>query len=252
MENLEVLKKLGLTDYEARTYLSLARLGPSCVKEIVLDSKLPRNKVYEVLQKLEEKNKVVSLPVFPKEFKISNPEILKDEIKELNESVDSLIKIIAQPKSLEFKDVAWILKGKKAIEEKLYYTNMNAKREILSCNNLSNILYKNIRSMREAIDRSVSVKMICTFDKEKVKSYIEWINTGAKLRVFNAKKFGYILPRITIIDGEIARLTFGKPEIPKEENYLTVWMESRSFSQMLKRYFTEIWKNSEPIEKFIH
>ena len=250
MDQIKLLQKLGMTEYEARAYLSLAKLGPSTVREIVLDSKLPRNKTYESLQKLEQKNKVIFLPVSPRKYKINNPEIFKEEIKELNNSVDSLIKLIEQPKITEFKDLFWIIKGKKAIEEKLATQNTKAKREILACNKLSKILYKNIRTMEDAIKKGVKVKIICTFDKNKIKSYKEWLSTGAKIRVFNEKMFGPLLPRITIIDGEIARLTIGEPEV-KEEDYLTLWTESKAFAQMLKNHFINMWKNSEPIEKYI-
>jgi len=251
MDHIRVLQKLGLSEYEARAYFSLSKLGPSTVKEIVLDSSLPRNKAYEVLQRLEQKNKVISIPISPRKYKISNPEIFKEEIKELNDSVNSLIKLIEQPKITEFKDLFWIIKGKKAIEEKLAIHNTKAKREILSCNNLSKILYKNIRAMKKAVDSDVSVKMICTFKKDKLKIYKEWLKTGAKIRILNQKRFGPLLPRITIFDGEIARLTVGKPEVNNEENYLTLWTESKAFSQMLKNHFMNMWKNSKPIEKYL-
>ena len=169
MDQIRLLQKLGLTEYESRAYFSLSKLGPSTVKEIVLDSNLPRNKTYEALQKLEQKNKVMSLPVSPRKYKISNPEVFKEEIKELNDSVDSLIKLIEQPKITEFKDLFWVIKGKKAIEEKLASQNTKVEREILACNKLSKILYKNIRTMKEAVDKGISVKMICTFDKNKTK-----------------------------------------------------------------------------------
>jgi sugar-specific transcriptional regulator TrmB len=251
MDQIKLLQKLGMTEYEARAYFSLSKLGPSTVKEIVLDSNLPRNKAYEILEKLEQKNKVMSLPISPRKYKISNPEIFKEEIKELNESVDLLIKLIEQPKITEFKDLFWIIRGKKSIEEKLALQNTKVKREILGCNKLSKILYKNVRTMKEAIERGVSVKMICTFDKDKIKIYKEWLRTGAKIRVFNNKMFGPLLPRITIFDGEISRLTIGKPEVSKEEGYLTLWTESKAFSQMLKNQFMNMWKNSKPLEKYL-
>ena len=251
MDEISLLKKLGMTEYEARAYFSLSRLGPSTVREIVLDSHLPRNKAYEALQKLEQKNKIISLPVSPRKYKISNPEIFKDEIKELNESVDLLIKLIEKPKIAEFKDLFWVIKGKKAIEEKLALQNTKAEKEILGCNKLSKILYKNIRTMKEAVDRGVSVKMICTYEKKKNAVYKEWQKTGAKIRVFNRESFGPLLPRITIIDGKIARLTIGKPEVSNEEDYLTLWTESQAFSQMLKNHFMNMWKNSMPIEKYM-
>lgn len=251
MDQIRILQKLGLTEYEARAYFSLSKLGSSTVREIVLDSNLPRNKTYEALQKLEQKNKVISLPVSPRRYKISNPEVFKEEIKELNESVDLLIKLSEQPKIAEFKDLFWIIKSKKAIEEKLALQNTKTRKEILGCNKLSNILYKNIRTMKEAVDKGVSVKMICTFDKDKTEIYKEWLKTGAKIRVFNNKMFGPLLPRITIFDGEIARLTIGKPEVSNEKDYLTLWTESKAFSQMLKNHFMTMWKNSEPIEKYL-
>jgi len=251
MKQVRLLRKLGLTEYEARAYLSLAKLGPSTVREIVLDSKLPRNKAYEVLQKLEEKNKVMSLPVSPRKYKITNPELFKEEIQDLNKSVDALIKLIEQPKVTEFKDLFWVIKGKKAVEEKLSMQNTKVQKELLSCNKLSKILYKNIRTMSQAVERGVKVKMICTFDKKKIKLYKAWLKTGAQIRVFNEKQFGPLLPRISVFDGTSARLTIGTPEVKKEEEYITLWTESKAFAQMLKNNFVNMWKNSEPIERCI-
>jgi len=251
MEEIKLLKKLGMTEYEARAYLSLAKLGPSTVREIVLDSKLPRNKAYESLKRLEDKNRVVSLIASPRKYKILNSEVFRDEITDLKNSVENLIKLVEKPKVSVFKDFFWVLKGKKAIEEKLAMDNSNVKRELLACNNLSKILYKNLRSMKSAVDRGVTVKMLCTFREGREKIYREWIGTGAKIRVFNERKFGPLLPRITILDGTVARITIGKPEVENEEDYLTLWTESKVFSQMLKTHFMNIWRDSEPIERYI-
>ncbi|MDP2749284.1 MAG: helix-turn-helix domain-containing protein [Nanoarchaeota archaeon] len=251
MDGIKALQKLGLTEYEARAYFSLARIGPSTVREIVFDSKLPRNKAYEALQRLEEKNKVAYLPVSPRKYKIISPESFKEDISQLNDSVNSLIKLMSQPKATEFKDLFWVIKSKKAIEEKLALQNTKARKEILSCNTLSKILYGNIRTMKQTVDRGVKVKMISTFDKNRIPSYNAWLKTGAEIRVFNHDKFGPLLPRITIFDGEIARLTLGEPEVKKEGDYITLWTESRAFSNMLRNHFLEMWKKSKPIEKFI-
>lgn len=240
-----------MTEYESRAYLSLAKLGPSTVKEIVLDSKLPRNKAYEALQRLEEKNKVLSLPLSPRKYKLSEPESLKDELKDLNDSVDSLIRLTELPKTTEFKDLFWIIKGKKAIEEKLAANNSKVKNEILGCNRLSKIIYKNIRIMAEAVKRGVKVKQICIFDKEKIPVYRAWLKTGARIRVFNEKRFGPLLPRISIFDGKAARLTVGRPEVKKDEDYITLWTDSKAFAIMLRNHFMNMWKNSEPIEHYL-
>jgi HTH-type transcriptional regulator, sugar sensing transcriptional regulator len=251
MDNLKLLKKLGMTEYEARAYLALAKLGPSTVREIVLDSKLPRNKAYEALQKLEDKNKISSLPISPKKYKITNPEIFKNEVEELNKSVSSLIKLIEQPKVTEFKDLFWILKGRKTIIDKLALENSKAEKEILSCSVLSRIIYKNIMTLKKANERKVKIKFICKFEKKKINVYKEWLKTGVEIRIFNEKLFGPLLPRITIHDTKKARLTIGHPEVEKEEDYITLWTESKVFSQMLKNHFMNMWKKSKPIEEFL-
>jgi len=251
MDNIKLLKKLGMTEYEARAYLSLARLGPSTVREIVVESNLPRNKAYEALESLERVNKVISLPLSPRKYRIFDPGQFREEVEDISKSFDSLVKLIEQPKQQEFRDLFWILKGKKAILEKLSAHSEKARKEVLSCNRLSRPFFKNIRTMKEAVDRGVKVKMICTFDRKNIYSYVEWMKTGAKIRVFNHDKFGPLLPRITIFDGKIARLTIGRPEVKNDEDYITLWTESKAFAQMLRNHFIIMWKDSKPIEKYI-
>ncbi|MEK6938247.1 MAG: helix-turn-helix domain-containing protein [Nanoarchaeota archaeon] len=251
MEELKTLMKLGLTEYEARAYLSLAKLGPSTVREIVLESKLPRNKAYEALQKLEQKNMVLSLLVSPRKYKISNPEIFKEQIDHLSTSINLLIKTIEQPKTNEFKELFWVIKGKKAIEDKLASQNIKVRKEILACNRLSKILYKNIRSLKEGIKRGIKVRMICSYDPHKKEVYKAWLNTGAEIRVFNKEVFGPLLPRISIFDGETSRMTLGKPEVQKEEDYITLWTESKAFSQMLRNHFLYMWKKCKPLRSYL-
>jgi sugar-specific transcriptional regulator TrmB len=194
---------------------------------------------------------VVSLPLSPKKYKITNPELFRDEIDELNITVSSLLKMIEQPKKTEFKEVFWILKGKKAIEDRLYIQNKKTKFEILTCNKNPKLIYKNIRTIQDAVKRGVKVKVICTLEHHTLESHKAWMKAGAELRVFNKEKFGPLLPRITIFDSEVARLTVGEPEIPDDEDYLTLWTESRSFAFMLKSQFMNMWRNSEPIEKYL-
>jgi len=251
MDKIKLLRRLGLTEYEARAYISLAKLGPSTVREIVLNSNLPRNKTYEALRRLEEKNKVMSLPVSPRKYKIMNPELFKREIRELSKSVDSLIKIIEQPKVTEFKDLFWIIKGRRAVVEKLASINTKVKREIISCSELDKMFYKNMRIIKGAVERGVKVKFITKYRKENIKYYRRWLGIGVKIRVFNERLFGPLLPRISVFDGIIARLTIGKPEVKDEDNYITLWTESKAFAQMLRNHFMNMWKNSKPIEKYL-
>jgi sugar-specific transcriptional regulator TrmB len=251
MDNIQLLRRLGLTEYEARAYISLAKLGPSTVTEVHLDSKIPRNKVYEALQRLEEKSRVMRLPVTPRKYRLSDPEQFRGDIQDLNKSLGSLIKLVRQPKTTEFREMFWVIRGQKAIQERFGSQGLNAKREILGCHNLSRILYKNIRNLKGAVERGVKVRFICSLYKEKIPAYRAWMTTGADIRVFNYEMFGPLLPRMTVFDGEIASLTIGKPEVKSPEDYLTLWTESRAFAQMLRNHFMNMWRHCKPIEKYL-
>ncbi len=251
MDPLKLLQKLGLTEYESRAYLALAELGPSTVREIVLHSKLPRNKAYEALQHLEEKNKVISLPVSPRKYKISGPETFKEEVDRMQTSVENLIKVIQSPKKKEFRDLFWVIKGQKAIMERMVQQNKKTQRELLMCNRLSVMGYKYLQTMRELRDQGVAVKMICKFDPKKIPMFNAWLGTGVEMRIFNETKFGPLIPRISIYDSSIARLTIGSPEVKSKEDYMTLWTESRAFAQMLRTHFLNMWKECKPIEFYI-
>jgi sugar-specific transcriptional regulator TrmB len=250
MDGLKLLKKLGFSDYESRAYLSLCRLGPSSVKEIVADSGLPRNKTYEALEKLENKNHVMILPISPRKYKITNPELLKEEIKEMDGAINNLIRLVEQPKNAEYKDLFWVIKGRKAIIEKLAVEDEIVKEEILSCSELNKIIYKNIRIIKEKTKSGVKVKFITPFDKKNIEVYNAWIDAGVEIRIFDEKKFGALLPRMTILDKKTGRITIGIPEVKNEEEYITLWTESRAFCNMLRNQFMNMWKKSIPINKF--
>ena len=53
--NVAVLKKLGLTMYEAQAYVTLTSLISSTATEISEKSGIPRSKIYEVLKGLVQK-----------------------------------------------------------------------------------------------------------------------------------------------------------------------------------------------------
>jgi sugar-specific transcriptional regulator TrmB len=71
------LTKLGLSDYEARTYIALLRENPLTAYEISKVSGIPSSKIYEVIKKLESKQIIQSIrgersrmfvPTSPSEF----------------------------------------------------------------------------------------------------------------------------------------------------------------------------------------
>ena len=86
----EDLNKLGLTNGEARVYLSLLKLGSAKVGEIVKDSTISYSKVYDVLQRLSIKGLASQIIVENiKRFNAVEPYRLHEYIKRKEEELDT-------------------------------------------------------------------------------------------------------------------------------------------------------------------
>jgi sugar-specific transcriptional regulator TrmB len=81
-ENLhEKLRKMGLTEYEAKTYLCLLEDRIATASKISSDSGVPRTKVYSVLESLTEKGWVSVYSGVPILFRAARPSDVFEQIK---------------------------------------------------------------------------------------------------------------------------------------------------------------------------
>ena len=71
----ETLKKLGLTDYEIKVYITLMEYGSLTGREISIKSGVPQGRTYDILSKLEEIGLVSILPRKPKIFRAKNQKL---------------------------------------------------------------------------------------------------------------------------------------------------------------------------------
>lgn len=67
-ERLEKMMEYGLTEYEARTYLALLHLGVASARDVANLSRVPRTKIYSVLDDLHAKQLAEIIPERPKKY----------------------------------------------------------------------------------------------------------------------------------------------------------------------------------------
>lgn len=85
-ENLKILKKMGLTDYESKAYLALMSLISSKADTISKESGVPRSKIYPVLESLKQKNLIKIRQGRPLEYDVIDP------LESLNNYRDEFLK----------------------------------------------------------------------------------------------------------------------------------------------------------------
>ena len=73
-EALSALKEIGLTDYEAKAYITLSKLRRAKASEIKEESGVPYSKIYETAERLEDKGLIETVQESPRSYRILDPE----------------------------------------------------------------------------------------------------------------------------------------------------------------------------------
>jgi sugar-specific transcriptional regulator TrmB len=127
-ETLSMLKRLGLNQYEARTYLALVNNDHSTATQISDLAEIPRPRVYDVLAKLVKKGFAVSKPARPTKYKAvplkAAVSSLKKQLEEEHqksleevEALESRLAKLLQGKLIEDtgQEEVYVIRGRKSI-----------------------------------------------------------------------------------------------------------------------------------------
>ncbi len=99
-EAISALELLGLSNYEAKVYLALLRLGEATAQEISKESGIPYSRIHGVLNSLADKGLIEVILLRPKKYRLINPQlalnILADKLKRKIDTSKEIILSIAQ------------------------------------------------------------------------------------------------------------------------------------------------------------
>lgn len=259
MDKNKIFKELGFNEYETKIYLTLNKLKSATATQISQNSTVPRNKVYEVIDIMIKKGFIMELPIKPKQYKITSLDKLNELIEEKKQNVnilDSLTKnLIDNLKKENFQgkpdEKVWLIKGQKNIVEKIAYEMNNVQEESLSMFRNNAAIGSSYRNTKKAMEKGVKIKIIgCLNDKKSLEKLKPYLDLGIEFRIYNEEKFGDFGTRFTIFDKKKCRITIGKPEVEKKEDYITMWIESPSLVNLMRILFLMIWEQCEPIDKY--
>jgi sugar-specific transcriptional regulator TrmB len=131
---IENLMNLGLTSYEAKSYLALAKYGELTSTDLVKLTGIPQSRIYDVVSSLQRKGLVWVQSGRPMKFRAVEPSIaIKQLVEKVTKGSQELIDEISKY-SLERKVIEpslWIVRGKKSIEKWIGKSIAESKKEIL-------------------------------------------------------------------------------------------------------------------------
>lgn len=249
-----IFKNFGFTDYEARAYYALLLLGHSKARDISKLSGVPQSKIYEVLERLLEKNLIEVYTVRPKEFKAVSPEIIlknliereERKLKETKEKVEQLISSLRSINTEVFEGVwASTEKGWKTFMNKVCEMFGRAENYIFVMSKYFSWSSNLARMVKICIRKGIKIRTIALREIDETNYYrAKWFyDNGVEIRMLKEEKY----PSLIDIDGKEVLLRFEKSLERRNFPFTSLWSKEESFVKIIDSYLNYAWKISKPV-----
>ncbi len=262
------LKTLGLNDYETRTYMALLSLGSAEAKTISARTRIPRGRIYDVLNSLVESNLVEAHDSRPRKFHAIAPKIalrklvekrnkeLESKSRQLNKLISEIESTMTEMMTNANENFFWIVTHGYKENMNLLITSMSeVKNEILSYseldeNNLFSTKINNefIRMLR----RNVSIKAIIPADDVKdifslyerdfISKIIPFIGKNLIVRTVEE-----VHSPFDVIDGEKINIIIKNPNMPQQFLAAVSFLD-KGLGNLLREEFYTLWETAEPLD----
>ncbi len=242
---LNLLRRLGLNQYEAKAYFALSTTGKNTAGELSERAELPRPRVYDVLSSLQNKGFVAvqpgrpvtytSLPVDEavKTLKKQRQENLVQELTKIEEVGGELASRIGESTAVEKMGVeenVWTLKGREAIYSKLASMLDDARKHIViatTAQGLHRKLGEHVRLLEKAKGRGAKITVVSPVEKARAAEVTKI-----------ARLHSYELPTRFVLADDQAFL-FLTPEGTDAEDELGIWVNSNHLADTLRQAVRE-------------
>jgi sugar-specific transcriptional regulator TrmB len=269
---LTELDNFGLNEYETKSYLALIGKSELTAVEVSKIAKIPRSRVYEILENLAQKGLCYSIPGPVTRYKGADPAILKNkiedrldkikqEIKERENELAKLIKtsdeaIIAlsdlfkngrtNDSPLEYTET---IKDPLLVHKKTCELTLNAKKELLAFARPPytvppEVIVEQDESEIELLKKGAIVRVICQIPKnnEEIASLIDVIARFEKYGEI-AKVADELPLKLFIYDEETVMYSLEDPILHEISLTYTI-VRHRSLAKFLKLAFEVIWNSA--------
>ena len=256
-EIIEVLKSLGLSEYESKTYYSLVLLGPSRAGELSKQSLVPQSKIYETLEGLIDKQLVEVLDGRPRDYKAVSPEnALKNLVGErekklvdLKTRLKEVSGYLKPEKPDEVSGGIWTIKGRKFIEFFNRASDMigKSRKYVYGVTRDFSRSARLSEAVNSAIKRGVKVRVMGMTNVDETNYFkAKWLSDkGVELKTFDTK----VHPRIVIIDGKEVLLRLDhQPDRKDDFRFSSIWSQDPSLVRVFDTYVKNLWESSNSVD----
>jgi sugar-specific transcriptional regulator TrmB len=261
-KEVAALRRLGLTEYEARIYLAIIKMGPKKASEISFFGQVPRTKTYGSIRELERKGLLRIIPGKPELYAPTAPSEtllplvskLNREVKDSEDTVQSLAVLYESSKytrryaipkdSSEF----WRIDGRRDILRKLNEIMHDATKWI----NYSTSLWGLVRAykahsevLEEAKSRGVAVRLLSPISSDNsavAKEFSEIVELRQINKPFRAGS-------VSVDSGELVVIDSKPDDLKTDRGFdLAIWTTNKLIVEVHDELFERMW-NTLPLFK---
>jgi len=262
LEEKEVaaLQRLGLTEYEARIYISLAKMGPTKASEVSFFGNVPRTKTYGAIRELEKKNLLKIIPGKPEVYTVSSPtEVLmplvtklEGDVKDSTNLVHRLVlayesnKIVRSQHPREAREL-WVIEGRSNINEKINELLNGASKEVNYCTSANGLIrtYKlNSNALDEARERGATIRLLTSVNNDNA-AIAEEMTSVAELKLLKNSFPPQFSNFISIDEKNLLAIDANPDDLSSDRGSDTAtWNQNPLSISIHNQLFNILWENS--------
>lgn len=255
------LTELGLTGYEARVYIALVNRSRYTAAQLARESRVPRQRIYDVLSGLTERGLVRALPGQITRYTAVDPASAIERLMAAHRAsfsqleqttarlVEALVPAWSQGRDeTDPLDYVEVLRDREMLSERIEEIQAEAKQEILAMAKLPYLTGVNssgLATTRRLNESGGSVR--CLYEREavaqeaKLADIRRYAEAGERARVADSVPL-----RMWIVDGARVVMSLRDP-VADSDSTTNVIIEHPALAQCLTYAFEAIWAGAEPL-----
>ncbi len=258
--SVQSLMKLGLTEYEARIYVVLTKMGPRNASEISFLGKVPRPKTYGAIRGLESKGLLRIVPGKPERYMAVSPnDVLIPLVEKLNRETSECVQVVENlalafessryvytEKPYERYDL-WSVRGRDKVYKRIQDMIGEAKVNVFfttTANGLVRLYKAHSEVLEKAAERGAKVKVAAPINQTNASVARE---LGEILDIRNAT-----IPMVKFITSDSAEIIFTE-DIPDDTNVTSgqdvgTWTNDPLLVKSQEKIFEQMWQTFQQKE----
>jgi len=251
----------GLTEYQARVYLTLLDLGSATASQISPLSKVPRTRIYATMQQLHEKGLVQILPETPLRYKAvpfatylhALADDMRSRAKQIDAGLDTLARefAISAQKEPESRGRFEAIYGRKNVRERLLKMYDGATREVIGIGTTKSpgrILGAFMPDLVDKAKQGVRLKYAFCFTPENRD------DVRALLKHAEVRHIDFMMPvYMHVFDGKEFLMSHPIPD--DDSSYrgddIAIWTDDLAIADAMSEMAERIWEMGTPAAELL-